>query len=87
MHLNKERRAKGPAVKVTNLGLATDCNTSGCKLLVEETGKVLISNEVRFNESFFPRRNRQMTDDHLTNLAYVDVVSLDRGGMRWINYD
>ena len=57
MHLNKERRAKGRgaprAVEVINLGLATDCNTSGYKLLVEETGKALISNEVRFDESFF----------------------------------
>ena len=28
-----------------------------------------------------------MIDDHLTNLADIDVVSLDRGGMRWINYE
>ena len=35
----------------------------------------MISNEVRFNESFFPRRNRQMIDDHLTNLDGIDVVS------------
>ena len=91
MHLNKERRGKGRgaprAVEVINLGLATNCNTSGYKLLVEETGKILISNEVRFDESFFPRRNQQMIDDHLTNLADIDVVSLDRGGMRWVNND
>ena len=66
MHLNKERRGKGRgpprAVEVINLRLATDCNTSGytSKLLVEETGKILISNEVRFDEGLFPRRNRQM---------------------------
>ena len=52
----QERRGKGRgaplAVEVINLGLATDCNTSGYKLLVEETGKVLISNEVRFDKSF-----------------------------------
>ena len=47
----------------------------------------MISNEARFDESFFPRRNRQMIDNHLTNLADIDVVSLDRGGMRWIIYD
>ena len=47
----------------------------------------MISNEVRFDDSYFLRRNRQMIDDHLTNLADIDVVSLDRGGMRWINYD
>ena len=86
MHLNKEQRGKGQgapgAVEVINLGLATDCNTSGYKLLVEETVEILISNEVRFDESFFPKRNRQMIDDHLTNLADIDAVSLDRGGMR-----
>ena len=91
MHLNKERRAKGRgaplAAEVINLGLATDCNTGWYKLLDEETGKALISNEVGFDVSFFPRRNRQMIDDHRTTLADIDVVGLDRGGMRWINYD
>ena len=28
-----------------------------------------------------------MIDDHRTTLADIDVVGLDRGGMRWINYD
>ena len=55
MHLNKERRAKGRGaqreVEVINLGLATDCNTSGYKLLIEETGKILISNQVRSDET------------------------------------
>ena len=86
MHVNKERRAKGRgaprAVEVINLGLAIDCNTSGYKLLAEETGKVLISSEVRFNEPFPQRRNRQMIDDHLTNITEIDVVSLDRRGMK-----
>ncbi len=52
MHMNKERRAKGEAV---NLGLATDCNTSRYQLLVEETGKILISNQVRFQLLFSAR--------------------------------
>ena len=28
-----------------------------------------------------------MIDDHLTNISEIDIVSLDRGGMRWIDYD
>ncbi len=56
MHLNKERRTKGRgaprAVEVLNLGLATDCNTSGYKLFIEETGKVMKSNQVWFDETF-----------------------------------
>ncbi len=58
LHLNKERRAKGlsapKAVEAVNLGLVTDCNTSGYKLLIEETGKILISNQVQFDEILFP---------------------------------
>ena len=28
-----------------------------------------------------------MIDDHLTNISWTDIVSLDRGGMKWIHYD
>ncbi len=91
MHQNKERRAKGRgaprALEVLNLSMATDCNTSGYKLLIEETGKILISNQVRFDETFFPRRNRQMIDNHLSNIPEIDVVSLDRDDLKWMNYD
>ena len=90
MHPNKERRGKGRgaprAVEVINLGLATDCIiTTGVAILFEETGKILISKEGRFDKGFFPRRNRQKIDDHLTNLADIDVVRLSNGGMKWIN--
>ena len=81
-------RAKGRgaprALEVINLGLATECNTSGYKLLIKETGKILISNQVRFDETFFPTRNRQMIDYHLTNITEIDVVSLDRGDMNFV---
>ena len=74
-------------MEAIHLGLATDCNTIGYKLLVEDTGKILISNQVRFDEMFFPRRNSQMIDDHLTNITEIDIVTLDRRGMKWISYD
>ncbi len=90
MH-NKEQRAKGRgvprALEVLNLGLATDCNTSGYKLLIEETGKRLISNQQRFDETFFPQRNLQMIDDHLSNITEIDVVSLDRGDLKRVYND
>ena len=91
MPQNKERWAKGRgalrALEVLNLGLAIDCNTSGYKLLTEDTGNVLISDQAKFDETFFPRRNRQMIGDHLNNITEIDVVSLDRGHMKWVNYD
>jgi hypothetical protein len=47
MHQNKELRAKGRgaprALEVLNLGLATDCNTSGYKLLIIHFYLMLIS--------------------------------------------
>jgi hypothetical protein len=54
MHnLNKDRREEGrhapKAVEAVNLVFATDCNTSGYKVYIEETGKILISNKVKFD--------------------------------------
>ncbi len=67
-----------------NLGLATDCNTSGLgyKLVIEEIGKILISYQARFDETSYQRRNIQMIEDHLTNITEIDSVSLDKGDMR-----
>ncbi len=58
MHLNKDQGEKWrhapKAVEAINLGFATDCNTRGYKLLMEGTGKILISNQVRFDENLYP---------------------------------
>jgi hypothetical protein len=47
-------------VEAVNLSFATDCNTSGYKLYIEETGKILISNRVKFDENLYPYRNRDI---------------------------
>jgi hypothetical protein len=51
MPLNKDQRDKGrhapKAVEVINLGIVMDSNTSRYKLLIEGTGKILISNQVQ----------------------------------------
>ena len=70
-------------MEAVNLGLATDCNTSGYKLLIEETGKILISNQVIFDEPWFPYRNKEMVDELLINIAELgplDVVTLEQNG-------
>ncbi len=60
MHLNKEQREKGKtaprAVEVVNLGFATDLNTSAYKVLIRATGQVMTTNQLDFDESFFPFR-------------------------------
>ncbi len=73
-----------------NLGLATDCNTSGYKVLIEETGKILISNQILYDETLFLYRNNKMVEAHLINIAelgMLDVVTLDRGETKWVKYE
>ncbi len=69
MHLNKDRREKRrhapKAVEAVNLGFASDCNTSGYKLYIEGTGKIQISNQVRFDEYLYPYWNSEMVSQHL----------------------
>ena len=66
MHLNKDRREKGKhvpkAVEVIHLGFAPDQNTSGYKFLIHGTNKVIVSNQGKFDEDFFPYRNREMIE-------------------------
>ena len=63
MHLNKEHLEKGKhvpkTVEVIDLEFASDLNTSGYKFLVEATGKIIVSNQGKFDEDFFPYCNRK----------------------------
>ena len=64
MFLNKERREKGKtaprAVEAINLGFASDLNTSAYKVLIEKTGQILTSNQLEFDENFFPYRKEEL---------------------------
>jgi hypothetical protein len=83
MHLNKDSREKGghapKAVEAVNLGFVTDCNSSGYKLYIEETGSILISKQVRSDENLYPDRNCDMVSHHLYDITVVHVISLDTG--------
>ncbi len=73
-------------MEAVNLGFATDCNTSGYKLYIEGTGKILISNQVRFDENLYPYRNTKMVSQHLNDIMVVDVMSLDTENYEWIHF-
>ena len=64
MHLNKDRREKGKtaprAVQVINLGFATDTNTSAYVVYNPATDKLLTTNQLVFDESFFPYRKESL---------------------------
>ena len=91
MHLNKERREKGKhvpkAVEVIHLGFASDLNTSGYKFLIEGTGKIIVSNQGKFDEGFFPYSNCKMIDNHIDHITSLDILSPEPGQYRFIKFD
>ena len=66
MHLTKDRREKGKdaqrAVEAVNLGFTSDRNTSAYKLYTpsESTRPIIVTNQVVFDESFFPYRKEEL---------------------------
>jgi hypothetical protein len=95
MHLNKDRSGKGrhapKAVEEVNLGFATDCNTSGFKLYIEETGEILISNQVNSlrtdnTVTLIGTATRPTVSQHLHDITVVDVMSLNTGEYNWIHF-
>ena len=91
MHLNKDQREKGKhvpiAVEVIHLGFVTDQNTSGYKFLIKGTNKVIVSNQAKFDEDFFPYRNLEMIDNHIDHITSLDVVTPEPGHYQFINFD
>ncbi len=72
MYLNEERRGKGinipRAVEAINLGFATNHNTSGYKLCVPTTRRIVISNQVRFGDFRFPYRKQAVIDRNMAEI-------------------
>jgi hypothetical protein len=81
MHLNKGRREKGrhslKAVEAINLGFTTDSNTSGYKLLIEGTKKMVILNQVKFDENLYPYRNSNMVEQNLSYIAELNIKTAE----------
>jgi hypothetical protein len=65
-YLNEERRPAGKhhprAVKGIHLVFATDSNTSGYVIFILSTNKIILLNQVRFDELLFPYRKSEMID-------------------------
>ena len=91
MFLNKERREKGKtaprAVEVINLGFASDLNTSAYKVLVEKTGQILSSNQLEFDEGFFPYRKEELIAKLAEMDDEIDILYKASAPIRWIDYD
>ena len=69
-----------------DLWFATDHNMSAYKFYVPSTRKVMLCNQARFDELFFPYRSREILerdkDDHRTN-----ILGRVPSGSKWIPYD
>ena len=90
MHLNKELHEKDQhmpkAIQVIHLGFTSDLNTSGYKFLVDGTGKILVSNQGKFDEDLFPYHNRKMIDNHIDNLMSVDNLTTEPEHYQFVQF-
>ena len=90
MYLNEERRGKGKhiprAVEAINLGFATEHNISGYKLYIPLSQKIVISNEVRFDELRFPYRKQAIIDQNNED-TQTNILSRVPSGATWVPYD
>jgi hypothetical protein len=69
VYLDDELKGKGkyvPRVEAINLCFATDHNISGYKLYIPSTRKVMISNQVQFDELHFPYRKQSVINQNKT---------------------
>jgi hypothetical protein len=91
MFLNKDRREKGKtaprAVEVVNLGFASDLNTSSYKVLIKETGQILTSNQLEFDEGFFPYRKEELVAKLGDMDEEIDILYRASAPIRWLEYD
>ncbi len=69
-----------------NLGFATDHNMSGYKLFIPWTLKIMVSNEVKFDELKFPYRKQSIIDQNKEDLQ-TNILSLVPSGATWVPYD
>ena len=44
------------------------------------------SNQGKFDELVYLYRNQNMIDKHIDDLSNIDVLTLDQGGITWVNY-
>ena len=90
MHLNKDRLEQGKhvpkAVEVIHLGFASDLNTSGYKFFIEGTGKVIVSNQGKFDKDFYPYCTRKMIDNHIDHITSLDILTPEPGQYQFIKF-
>ena len=73
------------ATEGIHLGFASDSNTSGYVIYFPSTGKTLISNQVRFDESNFQYRKQSVIDRHVED-ELVNILK-EEGAVNWEPYD
>jgi hypothetical protein len=86
IYLNEERRGKGGhiprAVEAINLnlGFAPDHNMSAYKFYVPSTRKIMLCNQARFDELFFPYRTREISYEIRTTTVPISWAEFLRSG-------
>jgi hypothetical protein len=89
-YLNEKGRGKGKhiprAVEANNLCFATDHNINRYKLYIPSTRKVMISDQVLFDELNFPYRKQSVIDQNRAD-SRTNILSRISSGATWVPYD
>jgi hypothetical protein len=73
-------------VEAINLGFATDHHMSGYKLFIPSTRKIMVSNEVKFDELKFPYRKQSIIDQNKED-TQINILSQVPSEATWVLYD
>ena len=72
------------AVEGVNLGFASDRNTSAYKLCIPSTRQIIVSNQVVFDESFFPYRKEDLIEQLDEGDDELDILYKASSPIKWL---
>jgi hypothetical protein len=91
MHIHEDRREKGKtvprAIQVIHLGFATDTNTSAYVVYNPATDKLLTTNQLVFDESFFLYRKENFIKQIDEADNEIDILFKESSPITWLAYD
>jgi hypothetical protein len=74
-------------VEGVNLGFASDRNTSAYKLYIQSTRLIIVTNQVVFDESFFPYRKEDLIKQLDEGDDELDILYKASSPIKWLEYD
>ncbi len=73
-------------MEMVTLSFASDLNTSTYKVLIPATGQVTTTNQLDFDENFFPYQKGELIMQSDEGDAKVDILFKASSPMTWLKY-